>query len=59
MDQDQNQNRQQPGQEPQPGQTPIKPTRPTTADLYNAWKTGGKAKLMETLPGEPDPEDEE
>jgi hypothetical protein len=43
---------------PEPEQTPIKPTRPTTADLYNAWKSGGKSKLMETLPDEPDPDDE-
>ena len=55
MDQDQNQNREQPGQEPEPEQ---KPKRPTTADLYNAWLTGGKAKLMETLPDDPDPDDE-
>jgi hypothetical protein len=52
---DQNQNHQQPRQERE--QTPIKPTRPTTADLYNAWKTGGKSKLMEVLPDEPDPDD--
>ena len=57
MDQDLNQNHPQPGQEPEPEQSPTKPKRPTTADLYHAWLEGGKSKLMEVLPDEPDPDD--